>query len=120
MIYLSLNHPAKPKNTGEAYSGVFSTSDTLWNSLNQAGLDEDDKFWRMPFDDFYLKQINHTAADLANTGGRPAGACTAAIFLKQFVEGVDEKDGKEAARSYAHIDIAGTMECTKPEGALCV
>ncbi|TIA78523.1 hypothetical protein E3P98_03800 [Wallemia ichthyophaga] len=101
---------------GEAYSGVFSTSDDLWNSLNQAGLDEDDKMWRMPFDDFYLKQINHTAADLANTGGRPGGACTAAIFLKQFVEGIEDSQGKEAVRSYAHIDIAGSMECTKPDG----
>ncbi|TIA95199.1 hypothetical protein E3P92_03811 [Wallemia ichthyophaga] len=101
---------------GEAYSGVFSTSDDLWNSLNQAGLDEDDKMWRMPFDDFYLKQINHTAADLANTGGRPGGACTAAIFLKQFVEGIEDSQGKESVRSYAHIDIAGSMECTKPDG----
>ncbi|TIC40441.1 replication factor-a protein [Wallemia mellicola] len=102
---------------GEAYSGIFSTTDDLWKLLEDAGLAENDKFWRMPFDDFYLKQINNTAADLANTGGRPAGACTAAIFLKQFVDGINfnAEEGEKPRRQYAHIDIAGSMECTKPE-----
>ena len=36
-------------------------------------------------------------ADLVNTGGRPAGACTAAIFLKEFAGGLP----------WAHLDIAG-------------
>jgi hypothetical protein len=39
------------------------------------------------------------------TGGRPAGSCTAALFLKAFVP-------EELVR-WAHIDIAGTMEASR-------
>lgn len=44
------------------------------------------------------------------TGGRDAGSCTAALFLKAFVEGIEAVDGKEAPLRWAHIDIAGSME----------
>jgi leucyl aminopeptidase len=37
-------------------------------------------------------------ADFTNTGGRPAGASTAATFLKEFTGGLP----------WAHLDIAGT------------
>jgi aminopeptidase len=45
-----------------------------------------------------------------STGGKPGGSCTAALFLKAFVEGIDGKDGNEPSLQWAHIDIAGTME----------
>ncbi|KAJ8584088.1 hypothetical protein M405DRAFT_827455 [Rhizopogon salebrosus TDB-379] len=99
---------------GEVYSGVFTTSDTLWNRLSAAGESEYDRFWRMPLDEDYGPQIYSSNADLCNTGGRPAGSCTAALFLKAFVDGIEEKDGKEASVHWAHIDIAGTMEFTRP------
>jgi hypothetical protein len=44
------------------------------------------------------------------TGGKPAGSCTAALFLKAFVDGLDAGEGKEPPLKWAHIDIAGTME----------
>lgn len=48
------------------------------------------------------------------TGGRPAGSCTAALFLKPFAEGCEPKDGEdEAAMKWAHLDIAGSMEATR-------
>jgi len=99
---------------GEIYSGVFSTSDSLWDELRRAGEAEHDRFWRMPLDEEYGPQIYQSNADLQNTGGRPAGSCTAALFLKAFVEGIEAKDGKEAPLRWAHIDIAGTMEATRP------
>jgi leucyl aminopeptidase len=37
-------------------------------------------------------------ADFTNTGGRPAGAITAAVFLKEFTGG----------KPWVHMDIAGT------------
>ncbi|EGG12142.1 uncharacterized protein MELLADRAFT_54777 [Melampsora larici-populina 98AG31] len=109
---------------GETFSGVFSTSDKLWNDLDAAGKAEHDRFWRMPFDDTYMGQIDGTNADLCNTGGRTAGSCTAAIFLREFVDGLAcNATGTEAQEkptedtvAYAHLDIAGSMECTKPEG----
>ncbi|ELU40836.1 leucine aminopeptidase [Rhizoctonia solani AG-1 IA] len=96
---------------GTVYSGVFSTSDTLWNELNAAGLAEHDRFWRMPLDEAYGPQIYSSNADLCNTGGKSAGSCTAALFLKSFVKGIaSEDDQGEAAVRWAHVDIAGTMD----------
>jgi len=99
---------------GEAYSGVFSTSDSLWNELHEAGEAEFDRFWRMPLDEEYGPQIYSSNADLCNTGGRPGGSCTAALFLKAFVDGIEAKDGSDAPLRWAHIDIAGSMESTRP------
>jgi hypothetical protein len=57
-----------------------------------------------------LCKFDHSNNDLDSTGGKPGGSCTAALFLKAFVEGIDSKDGKEPSLQWAHIDIAGTME----------
>ena len=54
--------------------------------------------WPMPCGDEYFEQLKSEWADMSNTGGRPAGAITAAVFLKQFAG-----DGP-----WAHLDIAGT------------
>ncbi|THU97438.1 cytosol aminopeptidase [Dendrothele bispora CBS 962.96] len=64
-------------------------------------------------------QIYSSNADLCNTGGSPAGSCTAALFLKAFAEGAfvtseQEVNGEEPRMKWAHIDIAGTMEATRP------
>lgn len=96
---------------GDVYSGVFTEAESLWQELKTAGEAEHDLCWRMPLTDRYLPQISKLNADLVNTGGRPAGSCTAAIFLKQFVHGLEDRAKGEAARvRYAHIDIAGSME----------
>ncbi|KDQ09031.1 hypothetical protein BOTBODRAFT_117777 [Botryobasidium botryosum FD-172 SS1] len=100
---------------GGEFSGVFSNSDSLWEELYAAGESEFDRFWRMPLDEAYMKQISGSNADLCNTGGRPAGSCTAAIFLKEFVDGVKGENGEEPRVRWAHLDIAGTMEATRPD-----
>ena len=46
----------------------------------------------------YDEQIQSTIADIKNTGGRAAGAITAAWFLAHFVD----------KRPWVHLDIAGT------------
>ncbi|KAI0256218.1 cytosol aminopeptidase family, catalytic domain-containing protein [Lactifluus subvellereus] len=100
---------------GEIFTGVFSTSDSLWEELHAAGEAEYDRFWRMPLDEDYGPQIHSSNADLCNTGGRPAGSCTAALFLKAFVDGIEPEAGEDEARlRWAHIDIAGTMDATRP------
>ncbi|KDN37099.1 hypothetical protein RSAG8_10374, partial [Rhizoctonia solani AG-8 WAC10335] len=96
---------------GTIYTGVFSTSDTLWNELNAAGQAEHDRFWRMPLDEAYGPQIYSSNADLCNTGGKSAGSCTAALFLKSFVKGIaSEDDEGEGTVRWAHVDMAGTMD----------
>ncbi|KAF7297466.1 Leucine aminopeptidase [Mycena indigotica] len=92
---------------GEVFTGVFSSSDALWEKLHAAGETEYDRFWRMPLDEDYGPQIYSSNADLCNTGGKPGGSATAALFLKHFVHGL----GKTI--EWAHIDIAGTMEATR-------
>ncbi|OSD02808.1 leucine aminopeptidase [Trametes coccinea BRFM310] len=99
---------------GEVYSGVFTNSDSLWNELHAAGEREYDRFWRMPLDEEYGPQIYSSNADLCNTGGKRAGCCTAALFLKSFVEGVEPADGaEEPSVRWAHLDIAGSMEASR-------
>jgi len=79
---------------GSAYAGVFSTSDSLWSELEAAGEEAHEAFWRMPLHSAYLPQITtNTVADLINTGGRSAGSCTAAVFLREFVHGIERDDG---------------------------
>lgn len=96
---------------GDVYSGVFTETEELWQELKTASETEHDLCWRMPLADSFLPQISKTNADLVNTGGRPAGSCTAAIFLKQFVTGLEDRAKGETAKvRYAHIDIAGSME----------
>ncbi len=83
---------------GHVNSGLFSTDDALAESLLAAGRQSLDPAWRMPMDEAYHDQLKSNFADLANIGGPPAGAVTAACFLSRF------------AKSYrwAHLDIAGT------------
>jgi leucyl aminopeptidase len=52
----------------------------------------------MPIAEEYTEQLKSNFADLANIGGREAGAVTAACFLGKFTEGI----------KWAHLDIAGT------------
>ncbi|KAI0682500.1 leucine aminopeptidase [Cytidiella melzeri] len=101
---------------GEAFTGVFTNSDSLWSELNAAGEREHDVFWRMPLSEEYAWQIRGSNADLCNIGGKPAGSCTAALFLKSFVPGVEGEDDDCAKTRWAHVDMAGTMEAAKQRG----
>ncbi|GAA5878969.1 hypothetical protein JCM16303_007248 [Sporobolomyces ruberrimus] len=105
---------------GNQFSGVFTNSDSLWSELDAAGNSERDRVWRMPLDEGYMPQIAGTAMDLCNTGGRLGGACTAAIFLKRFVDGLivdgSDNENQEGLIRWAHIDIAGTMDLASGDG----
>src|SRR5262249_19966518 len=83
---------------GKLTSGVFGTPyafvEQVCRVANRAG----DRAWPMPTFDDYMEQLKSEIADFTNTGGRPAGAITAALFLKEFTGGLP----------WAHMDIAGT------------
>ena len=71
----------------------------------------------VPFPPLPLPALGKILTDgrrVLQTGGKRAGCCTAALFLKAFVDGIEEKDGKPAPLRWAHIDIAGTMDVTRP------
>ena len=48
--------------------------------------------------DDYKELIKSDVADIKNSGGRPAGTISAALFLKEFADGFP----------WVHLDIAGT------------
>ena len=83
---------------GQQASGLFSNDDKLADALLAAGDESGDRAWRLPVWDEYQPQLNSNFADLANIGGRFAGAGTAACFLQRFAEDYN----------WAHLDIAGT------------
>ena len=85
---------------GFEYCGAFANDDKLWSQLKNASDNTGEKFWRMPLDEAYRKEMESDVADLKNLGlGRYGGACSAAGFLEHFVE---------KGTKWAHIDIAGT------------
>ena len=83
---------------GSPASGLFSNNDELADDLLSAGTESGDRAWRMPVWDDYQAQLKSPYADMANVGGRSAGAVTAACFLARFTE----------TMKWAHLDIAGT------------
>ena len=83
---------------GHTASGVFSSDDALIAEILAAGKRAGEPAWPLPLWDDYKDLIKSDVADIKNSGGRPAGATTAAMFLKEFAEGYP----------WAHLDIAGT------------
>lgn len=83
---------------GKHASALMSKHDDLAAELLAAGEASLDRAWRMPLWDEYQTQLESGFADVANIGGKSAGAITAACFLSRFTEG----------QRWAHLDIAGT------------
>jgi leucyl aminopeptidase len=91
---------------GKTTSGLFGTPDRWVDEVRQASERAGDRSWPMPVFDDYKEQLRSEIADFTNTGGRAAGATTAALFLKEFTGDLP----------WVHIDIAGTAwsEESKP------
>ena len=83
---------------GRVASGVFGTPEWWVERVRETALAAGDRVWPLPIYDEYLDQLRSEIADIGNSGGRPAGAATAAMFLKQFAGDLP----------WAHLDIAGT------------
>jgi len=83
---------------GHHHSGLFSADDGVAAQLLAASQTALDPCWRMPLDEEYDDALKSNFADMANVGGRPGGAITAAMFLRRYT----------AKFPWAHLDIAGT------------
>lgn len=92
---------------GEEIAGLWSPSDGLAEALVDAGERGGEALWRMPLRASYKDGLKSGVADLKNTGPRPGGSITAALFLRDFV-------GKDIP--WAHLDIAGTVWSDKGRG----
>ena len=92
---------------GDEIAGLWSGDDSLSSQLEMAAQAAGEGLWRMPLHSPYRKGLKSLLADMKNTGPRPGGSITAALFLKEFVD---------AGIPWAHIDIAGTVWSDKGRG----
>ena len=83
---------------GNHASGLFSNDQKLADALLAAGELSGDRAWQLPLWEEYGEALKSNFADVANVGGREAGAITAAAFLARFA----------GDYHWAHLDIAGT------------
>jgi leucyl aminopeptidase len=83
---------------GKTTTGLFGSPAGWVEAVRRASVRAGDRSWPMPVFDDYKDQLKSEIADFTNTGGRPAGAITAALFLKEFVGDLP----------WVHMDIAGT------------
>jgi leucyl aminopeptidase len=91
---------------GHHASGAFGDP-AIVARLEEIGARTGDRAWRLPLYEEYGDDMKSEVADIKNSGGRWAGASTAAAFLKFFVP-----DGVP----WAHLDIAGTAWTMKSKG----
>ncbi|HKT80257.1 MAG TPA: leucyl aminopeptidase [Vicinamibacterales bacterium] len=84
---------------GKTTTGLFGTPDSWVQQVRRVADRAGDRSWPLPVFDDYREQLKSEIADFSNTGGRPAGSITAALFLKEFTGGLP----------WVHLDIAGTV-----------
>ncbi len=83
---------------GHHNTGLFTNNEPLFQMISEAGSEVGEPVWRLPLGKQYAKQIESKIADIKNTGGRDAGAVTAAQYLAHFIGDLP----------WVHMDIAGT------------
>src|SRR5205814_2031933 len=84
---------------GKVTAAIFGQPEPWIRTVRDTALAAGDRCWPMPLYEEYAEQLKSDIADMMNTGGRPAGACTAAMFLKEFV----------GTTPWAHLDVAGVL-----------
>lgn len=87
---------------GNDYHSILSMDNDLVAALLQAAEEEQEPFWRLPFEELHRGQISSSFADISNTGSLAvsAGASTATAFLSHFV--------KNYQQNWLHIDCSAT------------
>jgi leucyl aminopeptidase len=83
---------------GNHATGLFTNDEKLCARVKSAGEAAAERAWELPLWEGHKKAIRSSVADIKNTGGRNAGASTAAAFLANFV----------GDTPWVHLDIAGT------------
>ena len=91
---------------GPDLAPFFTDSETVASSLRDAANAVKDPVWQLPFWDPYEARIEPGIADLDNApAGGMAGAITAALFLRRFVQNNTH---------YVHFDIYGWQPTSAP------
>ncbi len=83
---------------GEVYAGLFGSHQDWTDTVRDAGESTGDLAWQMPLHERYRPLIESTVADFSNAAKkRQAGSIYAAMFLREFTDGLP----------FCHVDIAG-------------
>lgn len=82
---------------GEQTVGVFPSDEKVGDEILSAFRRAGEDAWPLPLNPRLKPLLKSDIADMKNVGSRWGGAITAALFLKEFVDGV----------KWAHLDIAG-------------
>jgi leucyl aminopeptidase len=82
--------------------GVFATEDELAERVRAAGERAGEAWWRMPLLEAHADAVRGQLGDVRQAAPGP-GAITAALFLREFTEGM----------RWAHLDIAGPARADK-------
>tara|TARA_R110002095_G_scaffold120337_1_gene104709 strand:- start:7658 stop:9040 length:1383 start_codon:yes stop_codon:yes gene_type:complete len=92
---------------GTEIAATFTDDDALFEAIEENARLEKDPVWRMPLWDDYRHLIDSKIADINNSGSGAgyAGAITAGLFLKEFVEN---------AASWVHFDIMAYNVRSRP------
>ncbi|MDQ3045246.1 MAG: leucyl aminopeptidase [Chloroflexota bacterium] len=91
---------------GDDTTALFANNDDLAERLLTHSAEAGERCWRMPLIDEFEEKIRGDIGDIKNSGGRPGGAITAALFLRHFCEGLP----------WAHLDIAGSARSDRAKG----
>ena len=91
---------------GDGTTALFANDDGLAQRLLRHSAAAGERFWRMPLIDEFEEKIRGDIGDIKNSGGRPGGAITAALFLRHFSEGLP----------WAHLDIAASARSERASG----
>jgi len=91
---------------GDVTVGVFGNNEEFSKKVMTAAEEAGERMWQMPMFEEYKEQYKSEVADLKNTGGRPGGAITSALFVGEFVSDTP----------WVHLDIAGTSLTSKEKG----
>ena len=91
---------------GPELPALFTPDDALAEDLARLSRTSCDPLWRLPLHAPYLSYMKSPVADLANSASKPfAGAITAALFLKSFVQ---------QTTAWAHLDLFAWNDESKP------
>lgn len=87
---------------GEAHAGLWGNNQSLKDDILRAARSVGEGVVPFPLPDEYRQMIQSSVADVANSASNHpmAGATTAALFLREFVEN---------GTPWAHLDVAGPV-----------
>jgi leucyl aminopeptidase len=91
---------------GSPFSAFFTGSEEIAGAMKEAAVKAGESFWQMPLIEELGAQLKSDITDLKHTGDRFGGAITAALFLREFTEGLP----------WMHCDVPGPVYRDRPSG----